>query len=145
MGMIVAVGSLRLIERSNAASIPRANEIGVDLTVLLFTLAVSFLTSLAFGLAPLAHTVTGNLHDTLKATGSRTAGSVAANRFRRVLVVGELALALMLLIGTGLMIRAFWKLQEVSTGIRSDGLLTMRLALPPAAYPENGRVLQFLE
>lgn len=143
MGLILSVGSLRLIERTNAASIPRANEIGVDVTVLLFTLAVSFLTSLAFGLAPLTHTVAGNLHDTLKATGSRTAGSVAANRFRRVLVVGELALALMLLIGTGLMIRAFWKLQEVQTGLRPEGLLTMRLSLPQAAYPENGRVLQF--
>ena len=143
LGLGFAVGGLRLIARANAASIPRANEIGIDLTVLLFTLAVSFLTGLAFGLAPLAQTIAGNLHDTLKAAASRTTASVSANRFRRALVVSELALALMLLIGTGLMVRAFWKLQEVHIGIKPDGLLTMRLALPQAVYPENARVLQF--
>ncbi|MBZ5608464.1 MAG: ABC transporter permease [Acidobacteriia bacterium] len=143
LGLALAFGGLRLIERSNAASIPRSNEIGLNVTVLLFTLAVSVLTGVAFGLAPLAHTIAGNLHDILKATGSRTTASVTANRFRRALVVSELALALMLLIGTGLMIRAFWKLQEVHIGLRPEGLLTMRLALPDAAYPENARVLQF--
>jgi putative ABC transport system permease protein len=141
LGLGLAVGSLRLIARTNAASIPRSDELGADLTALLFALAVSIVTGVAFGLAPLAHS--GNLHDTLKASGSRTTASVAANRFRHTLVVSELALALMLLIGTGLMIRAFWKLQEVHTGMRPEGLLTMRLALPQAAYPENARVFQF--
>ncbi len=143
LGLLLASGGLSLIERANAATIPRADEIGLDTTVLLFTLAISILTGIAFGLAPLAQTMAGNLHDILKAASSRTTGSVAANRFRRVLVVSELALALVLLIGTGLMIRAFWKLQEVHTGLRPEGLLTMRLALPQAVYPERGGVLQF--
>ena len=111
--------------------------------MLLFALGISFLTGIAFGLAPLAQILAGNLHDTLKAAGNRTTASVAANQFRRVLVVSELALALVLLIGTGLMVRAFWKLQEVHTGIRPEGVLTMRMVLPQAAYPENARVLQF--
>ena len=143
VGLVLAFGGLRLIERTNASTIPRANEIGVDFTVLLFTLAISILTGVAFGLAPLAQTMAGNLHDILKAASSRTTASVTANRFRRVLVVSELALALMLLIGTGLMIRAFWKLQEVHTGLRPEGLLTMRLALPQTAYPAGASVLQF--
>ncbi len=142
VGLGLALGGLRLITRASA-DIPRANEIGMDWTVLLFTLAVSILSGIAFGLAPLAQTLAEGLHDTLKATASRTTASVTAKRFRRTLVVSELALALMLLIGTGLMVRAFWKLQEVQVGLRPEGLLTMRLALPEAAYPENARVLQF--
>jgi len=70
------------------------------------------------------------VHDTLKAAASRTTASVASNQFRRALVVTEMALALILLIGTGLMVRAFWKLQEVHAGFQPAGLLTMRVALP---------------
>jgi len=143
LGLALAFVGLRVIANTNAASIPRANEIGVDIRVLLFTLGVSFLTGIVFGLAPLAQIIAANVHDTLKAAGTRSTASVASNQFRRALVVTELALALMLLIGSGLMIRAFWKLQEVHSGIQPDRLLTMRVALPQAVYPENGRVIQF--
>jgi putative ABC transport system permease protein len=143
LGLGLAYAGLRTLANTTAASIPRVNEIGLDPTVLLFALGISLLTGIGFGLAPLAQIVAGNVHDTLKAAGNRTTASVAANQFRRALVVSELALALMLLIGTGLMVRAFWKLQEVHTGVRPEGLLTMRLALPQAAYPESARVLQF--
>jgi predicted permease len=119
------------------------NEIGIDTTVLLFAVGISFLTGIAFGLAPLAQIIAGNVHETLKAAASRTTASVASNRFRKALVVTEIALALILLIGTGLMVRAFWKLQEVHAGFQPAGLLTMRVALPQAVYPENQRVLQF--
>ena len=143
LGLLFAFGGLRLITSSNAGSIPRASEINLNSMVLLFTLALSFLTGVGFGLAPLAQIIAGNLHDTLKAAASRTTASVTANRFRRVLVAGELALALVLLIGTGLMIRAFWKLQQVDIGVDSRNLLTMSVALPQALYPENQRVVQF--
>jgi predicted permease len=143
LGLGLAFAGLRLIARTNAASIPRANEIGVDTRVLLFTLAVSLLAGIAFGLAPLAQIVASNLHDALKAAASRTTASVASSRFRHALVVTELALALVLLIGTGLMIRAFWKLQEVHPGFVPDRLLTMRVALPQAVYPRGENVLQF--
>ena len=75
------------------------------------------LTGIFFGLAPVAHLLVRNLHESLKSGGGRTAGSTGAQAFRRVLVVGELALALVLLIGTGLMVRAFWKLQQVDIGL----------------------------
>ncbi len=143
LGLALAFLGLRAIARTNAASIPRANEIGIDTTVLLFAIGISFLTGIAFGLAPLAQIIAGNVHETLKAAASRTTASVASNRFRKALVVTEMALALILLIGTGLMVRAFWKLQEVHAGFQPAGLLTMRVALPQAVYPENQRVLQF--
>ena len=142
-GLGLAYLGLKLLARSNATSIPRANEIGINWTVLLFTVAVSLLTGIAFGLAPLAQLIAANLHDTLKSAASRTTASVASNQFRRILVVTELALALVLLIGTGLMIRAFWKLQEVQVGIQPDRVLTMRIALPQAVYPDNSRLIQF--
>jgi putative ABC transport system permease protein len=144
LGLALALGGLRLILATDAGSIPRAGEIGLNWTILLFTLAVSFITGVSFGVAPLAQIAAGNLHDTLKAAASRTTGTVGANRFRRALVVGELSLALVLLIGTGLMIRAFWKLQEVHIGIDPENVLTMRVALPDAVYASE-RVVQFWE
>ena len=143
LGLALAFIGLRIIVAMNAGSIPRAQEIAINIPVLLFTLAVSFLTGISFGLAPLAQLITQNVHDTLKAAASCTTATVNASRFRRFLVIGELALALMLLIGTGLMIRAFWKLQQVEIGLKPDHLLTMRVALPQAVYPESERVVQF--
>ncbi len=143
LGLGLAFAGLRLMVRSNAASIPRSNEVGIDATVLLFALGISLLTGIAFGLAPLAQIVASNLHDTLKAAASRTTASVASSRFRHALVVTELALALVLLIGTGLMIRAFWKLQEVHSGIQPDRLLSMRIALVSPIYRPGTQVQQF--
>ncbi|HLK21168.1 MAG TPA: ABC transporter permease, partial [Bryobacteraceae bacterium] len=143
VGFGLAFAALRFLARMDAANIPRSNEIGVDYTVLFFTLVVSLLTGVAFGLAPLAQIIASNLHDTLKAAASRTTASVASGRFRHALVVTELALALVLLIGTGLMIRAFWKLQEVHPGFQPDHLLTMRVALPAPTYGNGDSALDF--
>ena len=143
LGLLLAIAGVRIIAATSAASVPRANELGINTGVLLFTISVSLLTGLAFGLAPLAQIVGKNVHDTLKAAASRTTATIASNRFRQALVAGELALALILLIGTGLMIRAFWKLQQVDTGLNARGVLTMQLALPGAVYTDYHRVDQF--
>lgn len=142
-GLALASTAIRIVATTSAASIPRANELGINLTVLAFTVVVSFAAGVAFGLAPLAHIVAKNVHDTLKATATRTTGTVSSQRFRQVLVAGELALALVLLIGTGLMIRAFWKLQQVDTGINASNTLKMTIALPQAVYKDNQRAVQF--
>lgn len=142
-GTALAFAGLRLMVAAGRASIPRADEVTIDPVVLAVTLGVSLLTALFFGLAPLAQIIAANLHDSLKAASGRAAGSVSSSRFRATLVAGELSLALILLIGTGLMIRAFWKLSDVHTGFRADGLLTMRLNLPQAAYPKPEQVTQF--
>ncbi|MCU1236503.1 MAG: hypothetical protein JWP63_4470 [Candidatus Solibacter sp.] len=143
LGLLFAFGGLRLLIATNAGSIPRVSEIGIDWQVLLFTLAISILTGVGFGLAPALHMRSATLHDTLKAAAGRATGAVAANRFRGVLVAGELALALILLIGSGLMIKAFWKLQEVDAGINPNNLLTMRLSLPGVSYRDPAAVTAF--
>ncbi len=136
-GMLLAFGGLRLLVATNAGSIPRVEEVGIDWRVLLFALLVSIATGIAFGLAPIIHMRPSTLHDTLKAAAGRTTASTAANQFRSVLVASELALALVLLIGAGLMVKAFWKLQEVNSGIDPRHVLSLRLALPQVAYPRE--------
>jgi len=142
-GIALAFGGLRLLVATNAGSIPRVSEIGIDWQVLLFTLVISVATGVAFGLAPVIHMRTSKLHDTLKSTVGRATGAVAANRFRAVLVTSELALALILLIGSGLMVKAFWKLQEVDAGFNPNHLLTMRLSLPSVTYRDRAAVTGF--
>lgn len=143
LGLGLALVGLKLVIAAGSASIPRAGEVHVDPVVLAVTLGVSLLTALIFGLAPLAQIATGSLHDALKASGGRTAGSVASNQFRSALVASELALALILLIGTGLMIRAFWKLSDVNAGFEPSGLLTMQINLPPTVYPQSTDITRF--
>ena len=143
LGIALAFGGLRLLVATNAGSIPRVNEIGIDWQVLLFALALSVATGMAFGLAPVFHMRTATLHDTLKSAVGRATGAVAANRFRALLVISELALALILLIGSGLMVKAFWKLQEIDAGINPNNLLTMQLSLPTVNYKDPAAVNAF--
>jgi putative ABC transport system permease protein len=137
LGLLLAMAGLSVMVAAGKASIPRASEVAIDPTVLGVTIAISLLTALFFGFAPIAQIAGGTLHDALKAAGGRGAsGSVAGNRFRSVLVSSEMALALILLIGSGLMIKAFWKLSEVNPGFRPEGVLTVRVSLPPTVYPK---------
>lgn len=145
LGMLLAFGGLRLLVATNAGSIPRAGEISIDWMVLLFALGVSCITGVVFGLAPVLHMKPSALYDTLKAAAGRTTSSLAANRFRAVLVTSELALALILLIVSGLMIKAFWKLQEVNSGFDPEHVLSMRLALPTTAYRDPAAVGGFFQ
>ncbi|HTP33067.1 MAG TPA: ABC transporter permease [Candidatus Acidoferrales bacterium] len=142
-GTLLAFGGLRLLVATNAGSIPRAGEIAINSQVLLFTLVVCVATGVAFGLAPLVHMRASALHDTLKSAAGRTTGAVAGSRFRAVLVIGELALALVLLIGSGLMIKAFWKLQDIDAGVNPNHLLTMRVSLPGVTYKDAAAVTNF--
>ena len=143
LGLAVAFGGLRVLVKTNAGSIPRVAEIGIDWAVLAFALGIGVATGVLFGLAPLVHMRASRLHDTLKAAAGRTTASLTANRFRSALVTAELALALVLLIGSGLMVRAFWKLQDVNAGFEPDRLLTMRLSLPSANYRDDVAVRGF--
>jgi predicted permease len=133
-GLALAYGGLQLIVRANPGSLPRASEIGIDAPVLLFTIGVSVLTGIVFGFAPVMHLVGQNLHETLKAAAGRTTGGSSTNRFRTALVTVELALALVLLIGAGLLVKTFWKLQQVNAGLDPTNVLSMRVSLPQAAY-----------
>ena len=140
LGVALSLAGVRLVQLTNAGGIPRADEIAMDWRVLLFTLGTSLFTGVLFGLAPLAPLLVSGISESLKDTAGSTTAAAGAQIFRRVLVAGELAMALVLLIGCGLMMRAFWKLQEVHTGLRPEDVLTMRVSLPGGTYTDNARI-----
>ncbi|QQS47461.1 MAG: ABC transporter permease [Acidobacteriota bacterium] len=134
-GLLLAWAGIKLLVAISPENIPRTHEIGIDSMTLAFTIGVSILTGLLFGLAPAWQTSRTDLHETLK-EGGRTGASFTRGRVRSLLVVGEVAVALALLIGAGLLIRSFLKVQEVAPGFRQDKLLIMQLSLPDTKYPE---------
>jgi predicted permease len=136
LGLLLAYVGMRVVQLTNAGAIPRASEIGMDMRVLLFTVGAALLTGVLFGLAPIVPIALQDLQDSLKDTMGSSTGTVAAQGFRRALVAGELALALVLLIACGLMIRGFWKLQQVHTGMNAENVITMSAALPQTSYPK---------
>jgi predicted permease len=143
LGLALSYAGVRLVQLTNAGGIPRADEIAVDWRVLVFTLAVSIVTGVLFGLAPIAPLLVSGISSSLKDTAGSTSGSGGAQVFRRALVVGELAMALVLLIGCGLMLRAFWKLQEVHTGLQADNVITMQVSLPNGIYSDPAKLTSF--
>jgi predicted permease len=136
LGLILAYVGMRVIQLTNAGVIPRAAEITMDTRVLLFTVGAALLTGVLFGLAPIVPIALQGLQDSLKDTVGSTTGTTAAQGFRRALVAGELAVALVLLVACGLMIRGFWKLQQVHTGVNAENVITMSVALPQTSYPK---------
>lgn len=132
-GLLIANGALSLFRWIGEASITRAAEIAIDMRVVLFTLAVSILTGVGFSLAPLLHVVKRNLQNAMKSGSTSITHAGGAQYFRQALVVSQLALALVLLTGTGLMLRAFWKLQEVDAGFNSNSVTTMSIGLSVGA------------
>jgi putative ABC transport system permease protein len=136
VGLLLARWGVDLFLAFKPANLPRLSEIGIDLRVLAFTLSVSVATGLLFGLAPALSATRLNLNEALKEGGRGSTGSAARQRVRSVLVVSEIALALVLLIGAGLLIKSFWHLQSVDPGFNTANLLTMRVELPEARYRE---------
>jgi predicted permease len=143
LGLALAYLGIRVIQLTNAGAIPRAAEIGIDLNVLLFTVAASLFTGIFFGLAPIVPLALQSVQDSLKETGGSSTGTATAQGFRRALVAGELALALVLLVACGLMVRGFWKLQEVHIGLNPENVVTMSLALPQSTYPKDEMIDSF--
>ena len=134
IGLLLVYNGLSLVKATSYASIPRASEIGFDAPVFLVAIAICIVTGVVFGLTPLMHVIRHRVYDALKSAAASTTGTTSTQRFRHVLVVSELALALMLLIGTGLMVRAFWKLQEVNAGFDPKHVMTALVALPEETY-----------
>jgi len=143
VGLILAnwgVGALRGLV---PAKTPRVDEVQLDPVVLAFTLGVSLLTGVFFGLAPAWQIGRADLRETLNEAGRGTSASGASRYLRAGLVVSELALAVLLLAGAGLLIRSFSRLLDVSPGFQAQHLLTMELSLPQKAYPDGPRVQKF--
>ncbi len=132
VGIVLAAAGTRALTWLNPANLPRLDSVRVDGDVLMFAVCASALTALCFGVVPALRAAGLDLNRTLRATGSASVDQV---RLRSALMIAEMALALVLLIGAGLMIRSFAALQEVRPGFDPAGVLTFRLAMPLAKYP----------
>jgi putative ABC transport system permease protein len=142
IGVLLAFWGIDLLRSAGADSLPSTAVIKLDGNVLLFTVLVSVLTGIFFGLAPALSAAKTDLHDTLKEGGrSSTAGGRRA-WLRSTLVVTEVALSLVLLIGAGLLIKSFVRILDTDPGFKPKNLLTMQIALNPKK-DEGGKVLNF--
>jgi putative ABC transport system permease protein len=133
-GLLIAYWGTWILAKQAPGGLAQAGEAQLDWRVLAFTLGVSIVTGLAFGLVPALSSARSNLNLVLRSGGRGGTGGRTRSRVRDVLLVGEVACSAALLIGAGLLIRSLIRLQEVSPGFRADHVLTMQLSLPPARY-----------
>jgi putative ABC transport system permease protein len=139
LGLLLAVLGTRALIALGPAGIPRLDEVAVDGTVLAFTAAAALLTGILFGLAPALQVARANLASSIR-EGGRGASGGRGNRLRSGLVVGQTALAVVLLIGAGLLLGSFARMMQVDPGFQSHGVLAFPLSLPEARYPEDAQV-----
>ncbi len=144
-GLLMGAWGLRVLLATSPDSLPRVAEISMDSTVLIFTLGVSIFTGVLFGMAPMLHMGIKNLSNSLREGGDRSTSGSARQRLRRALVVAEVALAVVLVVCAGLMIRSFSALQDVDPGFDPSGMLTFRLYLSSTDYPEPAAQMAFFD
>ena len=143
-GLLLARLGLKLLLMLPVDNLPRIEEAALDTAVLGFTFAVSMLTGVLFGLLPaLKAGSTPDITGALKAGGAAVTGDRAGGRTRGALVIAEMALAVLLLTGAGLLLKSFFELQRVDPGFNPRGVLTFDLALPNARYPEPQQARAF--
>lgn len=144
VGLALGYAGVRALLATSPGSVPRADEIALDATVLIFTLTVSISTGILFGLAPALHLAPRTMNAALREGGQRATAGTGRQRLRRLLVISEVALAVVLLVGSGLMLRSFATLQRVDPGFDARNLLTFRIFLPAARY-DTAAQAPFLE
>ncbi len=147
-GVLIAYWSLdalvTLFPDNQRNFMPFLQSLHLDAGVLMFALGISLMTGIVFGLAPAMQTARVDLHEALK-EGARTSSSAARQRLRSGLVVTEIALAVVLLVGAGLMLKSLWRLMQTNLGFDPQHVLTLTLVLPPSKYAEPNRILNFYE
>ena len=137
VGLLLAVWWSDLLVALGKNDIPRAVQVAIDWRVLGFTVAISLLTGLIFGLVPAFHSSKSELVEALKEGGRGTADSARHNPVRSVLVVTEMAIAVVLLVCAGLLIQSLWRLQNVNSGLQPENVLTANVAIPEVKYKES--------
>jgi putative ABC transport system permease protein len=142
LGLLLGAWGVSVLTSLSPGDIPRVKEIKLDGWVVAFTLSISILTGVVFGLAPAWQVSKPDLNESLK-EGGRTGAGAGRNRLRSLLVVSEVALALVLLVGAGLMIKSFARLHSVNPGFEPENALTMGVALLRARYSEQAQVESF--
>ncbi|HEX8088997.1 MAG TPA: ABC transporter permease, partial [Blastocatellia bacterium] len=145
IGLLLALWGVDVLVALSPDNIPRLNEVRIDGAVLGFTLLVSLLSGVVFGLAPALYSSRLNLNESLKEGARGASESLGRRRLRNALVISEIALSLMLLISAGLMIKSFVRLQNVNPGFSPKNILTMQISLPGAKYPEDDKASAFYQ
>ena len=145
LGLLLAYWGLKLLVAVSPDNIPRLNEIAVDWSVLVFTLIISFMTGIIFGLVPALQSSKPDLNATLKEGGRGAKVGGSSRIIRNLFVIAEVALSLVLLIGAGLMIKSFMRLQSVTPGFRTENILTLRLQLPRSKYQDETKRAAFFK
>ncbi len=146
-GLLVAQGGITIVHTINPGNIPRADVIAIDGAVLAFTFVVSILTGIVFGLAPALRAASLDLNSALKSGGrgghDEAGFGTSRRRLRSLLVVSEVAFALMLLIGAGLLVRSFVRLQDVSPGFDADNVISMRVGASGRSFESRQAAIEF--
>jgi predicted permease len=140
VGTGLAVAGVRALLAVNQNALPRTGEIALDWRVLAFTLVVAVATGVIFGLVPMLHLRRDRAGDAIKDAGARTTAGTGRARMRALLVVGEIALAVLLVVGAGLLIRSFYNLTQVDLGFKRSQLTTFGVILPSPPYDPQKRV-----
>jgi putative ABC transport system permease protein len=143
LGLLLAAGGVRLLAAFSQGNLLHLKDVGIDGYVLIFTLLVSLLTAIIFGLVPALQVSKPNLQDNLKAGGRASGGGSGSRRLGSLLVVSEVALALLLLIASGLMLKSFYRLQQVNPGFNPENLITLELMLPENKYGDGPQQIAF--
>jgi putative ABC transport system permease protein len=142
LGLLLSTWAVRLFARMAPAGLPRAQEIAIGWPVVLFTLGLSLVTTLLFGLVPALQSSRTDLSEALK-QGSKSSAGTMGKRFRNLLAVVEVALAIILLVGAGLLMKSFLNLRSVNPGFVPRNVLTFDLVLPEAKYGTAAQRHQF--
>jgi predicted permease len=145
LGLLIARAGVQAIIRLYPGTLPRTTEVTVDPMVMLFTLGVSVVTGFVFGLAPLMHTRVSLLADALKDGGAKGTIGGVREHVRRGFIMAEVALAVMLVIGAGLLIRTVYNLTLVDAGFNRGRLVTFQMSLATARYPQPAARVQFYQ
>ncbi|MBO0798256.1 MAG: ABC transporter permease, partial [Blastocatellia bacterium] len=144
VGLLLAISGVGVLRRLGP-DLPRFAAVKIDSRVLIFTLALSLLTSMLAGLAPAWQSTKTDLQKSLKDSARTVSGSASSRRLRSTLVVTEISLSLVLLICTGLMINSLLRLERVDPGYKTDHILSMRISLPPRIYSSNNAIVDFFK
>jgi putative ABC transport system permease protein len=145
IGLLLAGWGSQVLVQMSSGSLPIPGEISMDRWALGFTLLLSFAAGIIAGIAPAFQFSAAETSETLKQGTGRNGGSSASQRTRKALVIAEVILSLILLIGAGLMIRSFWKLQQVDPGFDTSNTIVMGVGLPATKYPDPQQQAVFFD
>lgn len=142
-GVVLAIGGLRILSAVGPADLPRLDQVHISWQVLIFSVVISLATGLLFGIAPALQASKSDLNESLKEGGRGNMTGLRGKHIRSALIIGEIAIALLLLTGAGLMVKSFLRLQELSLGFDPNDLLTTKVQVAGSKYRDGPAVAGF--